>query len=144
MLSLLYGPALTSMYSKPVTLLFQAKVKVCLSTNWFSVESVHPVKSCMSAAGSGPLLVGDSTCWVGKVGCCQGHHAGALTWLSHCLWRGLFRAGTVFAPFLRWPHAFTALLTGSGLAVAGALKIFGEPCRSAKSLLAQHSQTFSV
>ena len=120
-------------------------VKVCLSTSWFSVESVHPVKSCISAAGSGPLLVGDSVCWVGKVGCCQGHHSGALTRLSHCLCGGAFSGQEqLFPPFPGWPHTFTALLTGSGLAMAGALKIFGELCRSAKSLLAQDSQTFSI
>ena len=120
-------------------------VKVRLSTSCFSVESVHPVKSCISAAGSGPLLAGDSACWVGKVGCCQGHHSGALTRLSHGLCGGAFPGQEqLFPPILRWPHAFTALLTGSGLGMAGALKISGEQCRSAKRLLAQDSQTFSI
>ena len=70
---------------------------------------------------------------------------GALTLLSLRLCGGGSSGQEqLFPPFLRWLHAFTALLTGSGLAMAGALKIFGEQSRSAKSLLAQDSQILNI
>ena len=70
---------------------------MCLSTSWFSVESVHPVKSWVLAAGSGPLLVGDSACGVGKVGS-EGHHSrGPDAAVPPSVWRRLFRAGTAIS-----------------------------------------------